>query len=100
MVLPNTHKKKVKRAIQTFKNHSIAILVGVDLHFPIPLWSKLLPQDVLMLNLVCASNDCLNVSANVFIHGHFNYNTMSFAPLGCAIQLYENLDSRKTWGEN
>ncbi len=36
MVPPNTQKRnKAERAIQTFKNHVIAILVGVDPCFPI-----------------------------------------------------------------
>ncbi len=77
MVAPDTHKRnKAEMAIQTFKNHFIAILVGVDLCFPISLWGKLPPQAILTLNLVCPSNVCLNVSAHAFMHGQFDYNTM------------------------
>ncbi len=101
MELPNTYRRnKAETAIQTFKNHSIAILTGVDPRFPILLWSKLLPQAVLSLNLVCPPNVCLNVSAHAFMHGQFDYNTMPLGILGCAIHLYMKPYRHKTWGKH
>ncbi len=39
LVPPDTHQRNLaERAIQTFKNHFIAILSGVDESFPMPLW--------------------------------------------------------------
>ncbi len=89
MVLPNTHRiNKAERAIQTLKNYFIAIIAGVDTRFPISLWSKLLTQAVLKLNLACPFNVFPNVSAHSFMHGQFDYNAMPLDPLGCAVQLY------------
>ena len=51
---PDTHRSNLaERAIQTFKNHFVSILLGVDRSFLIKLWDRLLPQAVLTLNL-CA----------------------------------------------
>ncbi len=39
LVLPDTHRRNLaERAIQTFKNHFISILAGVDKLFPMQLW--------------------------------------------------------------
>jgi hypothetical protein len=44
---PDTHRSNLaERAIQTFKNHFVSILSGVDKSFPIKLWDRLLPQAV------------------------------------------------------
>ena len=89
MVPPDTHRRNIaERAIQTLKNHFIAILSGVNPRCPISLWSKLIPQIVLTLNLLRPSNVCPNVSAYTFMNG------------GCAVQLYVKPDRRKTWGEH
>ena len=101
MVPPDTHRQNIaERAIQTFKNHFISILSGVDPRFPISLWSKLIPQAVLTLNLLRPSNVCPNVSAHAFMHGQFDYNAMPLAPLGCAVQLYLKPHRRKSWGQH
>jgi hypothetical protein len=57
LVLPGNHLQNlVERAIQTFKNHSKAIIEGVDDNFPMNLRGRLLPQTVLTLNLLQQSN--------------------------------------------
>ncbi len=53
LVPPDNHRQNLaERAIQTFKNHFKAILVGIDDTFPMQLWDRLLPQAVLTLNLL------------------------------------------------
>ena len=89
MVPPDTHRRNIaERAIQTFKDHFIAILSGVDEQFPIYLWSKLLPQAILTLNLLRPSNIAPKVSAHAYMHGQFDFNAMPLAPMGCSIQMY------------
>ena len=45
LVPPDTHRRNLaERAIQTFKNHFVAILAGVDESFPMYLWDRLLPH--------------------------------------------------------
>ena len=53
LLLPDVHRRNAaERAIQTFKAHFLAILVGVDSAFPSSLWDTLLPQIELTLNLL------------------------------------------------
>jgi hypothetical protein len=53
LIPPDMHRCNLsKQAIQTFKNHFISILAGVDPSFPMYLWDRLIPQAVLMLNLL------------------------------------------------
>ncbi len=101
LVPPDNHRRNLaERAIQTFKNHFKAILAGVDDSFPMRLWGKLLPQTVLMLNLLRQSNVAPTVSAYQYVHGNFDYNKMPLAPMGCVVQLYENNNRRGTWADN
>lgn len=42
LVPPDTHRRNLaERGIQTFKNHFVAVLSGVDKSFPMPLWDRL-----------------------------------------------------------
>ena len=101
LVPPDTHRRNIaERARQTFKNHYIAILAGLDPQFPIFLWSKLLPQTVLTLNLVRPSNVAPNVSAYAYMHGQFDFNVTPLAPLGCPVQLYLKPHRRKSWAKH
>ena len=53
LVEPDNHRvNAAKRAIQTFKNHFIAELATVDVHFPLQLWCYLLQQAELTINLL------------------------------------------------
>ena len=38
LVPPDTHRRNLERAIQTFKSHFISIWAGVDPNFPMNLW--------------------------------------------------------------
>jgi hypothetical protein len=50
---PHCHRRNAaKRAICTFKNHFIAGLCSTNRDFPLNLWDKLLPQCLLILNLL------------------------------------------------
>ncbi len=48
----NHHRNCAKKAIQTFKDHFVAILCGVDKEFPLNLWDLLLPQAENTLNML------------------------------------------------
>ncbi len=89
LVPPNTHCCNLaERAIQTFKPHFIANLVGVDPSFPMYPWDRLLPQTVLTLNLLRRAKDNPAVLAYEYVHGAFDYNKM-LAPLRCAVQMHD-----------
>jgi len=99
LVPPDTHRRNLaERAIQTFKQHFISILAGVDSSFPIKCWDRLLPQTVLTLNLLRQSNLMPELSAYAFRHGAFDYNKTPLAPLGCAVQVHNTIERRHTWG--
>ena len=42
--LHNHHCNRAKKAIQTFKDHFVAILCGANKEFPLNLWDLVLPQ--------------------------------------------------------
>jgi hypothetical protein len=49
---PGDHRlNHAERAIQTFKNHFIAILYGTDSNFPAKQWDRLIKQAVMTLNM-------------------------------------------------
>jgi len=101
LVPPDNHRRNLaERAIQTFKSHFKSILAGVDDTFPMRLWDRLLPQTVLTLNLLRQSNAVPTISAWQYVHGHFDYNKMPLAPMGCAVQLFQNSERRTSWGAN
>ncbi len=101
LVPPDNHRCNLaERAIQTFKSHFKAIITGVDDLFPMILWDKLLPQVTLTLNLLRQSNVAPTVSAYTYVNGPFNYNAIPLGPMGCAVQIHESTNRRKTWAEN
>ncbi len=101
LVPPDTHRSNLaERAIQTFKNHFISILSGVDKNFPIRLWDRLLPQAVLTLNLLRHANANPNVSAHHYVHGVFDYNATPLGPMGCAVQILNSKERRQSWEEH
>jgi hypothetical protein len=101
LVPPDNHRRNLaERAIQTFKNHFKSVIAGVDESFPMRIWDKILPQVFLTLNLLRQLNVAATVSAYAYINGPFDYNAMPLAPMGCAVQIDESRNRRKTWAEN
>ena len=97
-VPPGCHRRNIaEAAIKNFKNHFVAILSGTDPAFPVTLWDKLLPQAELTTNLLRQSNTVPTVSAQAHLFGTFDFNRMPLAPMGCAVQVHEDADKRKTW---
>ncbi len=100
LVPPDTHRSNLaERAIQTFKNHFVSILSGVDKSFPIHLWDRLIPQAVITLNLLHQSHADPNVSAHEYAHGPFDYNATPLKPMGCAVQILNSPERRHSWEE-
>jgi hypothetical protein len=101
LVPPDNHRRNLaERAIQTFKNHFKSVLAGVDDTFPMRLWDRLLPQTILTLNLLRQSNAAPTISAWQYVHGHFDYNKMPLAPMGCAVQIHQGSERRASWAAN
>jgi hypothetical protein len=98
LVPPHIHRRNIaERAIQTWKDHFIAIMSGVDQTFPKNMWDLLIPQAELTLNLLRQSNVTPKISAYAHLHGPFEYNNHPLAPMGTAVQMHEKPSQRKTW---
>ena len=95
------HRRNIaKRAIQTYKGHFIATMAGVLDDFPIYQWYKLVPQNLLTLNLLQQSHMAPNISAYAYHYGNFDYNRMPLVPMGCAVQFHIKPNRRRSWGEH
>ncbi len=98
LVPPDCHCCNIaERAIQTFKNHFMLILSGVNDRFPLSLWCHLVHPAELTVNLLHQSNITPKVSAYAHVHGQHNYMTWPFALLGCAIMTHVKPKNRRTW---
>jgi hypothetical protein len=86
-----------KRTIQTFKSHFLAIIAGLPSAFPRYLWSLLLPQIELTLNLLHQSSVMPSMSAWAHFNGPFNYNATPLLPLGCPVIIHNKPATRRTW---
>jgi hypothetical protein len=90
-------RSKVKRAIQTFKNHFIAGLCSVYPTFPLHLRDKLLQQCEITLNLLRPSRINPKLSAYAPVYGVFDYNRTPLAPPGIKILAYIRPNKCKSW---
>ena len=98
LVEPHCHRANLaERAIQTFKNHLIAILCSTNKDFPIHLWDHLLPQVVLTLNILRSSRINPRLSAEAQLNGDFDFNKTHLAPPGTKSIVYEDADTRGSW---
>ena len=60
LVPPNDHRRNVaKKAIQTWKDHIIAVLSGTADKFPLHLWCQLISHMEQQLNLLWHGSGCL-----------------------------------------
>ena len=72
MVTPYDYSRKiVEKFIQTFRNHLVSILCGMDDNFPMHLWELMLQQAGLTLNLLRNSRLVPTITAyNIFYGTH------------------------------
>ncbi len=98
IVPPDCHRRNMaERAIQTFKNHFVAILSGVDDRFPLSLWCYLVQPAELTVNLLRQSNVVPKITAYAHVHGQHDYMKCPFAPLGCLVMAHVKPKNRQTW---
>ena len=63
-----------RKAIQTLKNHLIAGLCTCDSRYPGRRWNRIIPQEILPMNLFRASKRNPYFSAYAAMFGEFNIN--------------------------
>jgi hypothetical protein len=98
LVPSDCHRRNIaERAIQTFKNHFVAILSGVEDRFPLSLWCHLVRPAKLTINLLQQSNVVPKILAYAHVHRQHNYMKRPFAPLGCAVMAHVKPKNRQSW---
>ena len=101
LVPPGNHRRNIaERAIQTAKNHFVAVLCGSHHDFPMQLWWRLLTQAEWQMNMIGQSNVAPNVSEYAHIHGQCDYMRHPWAPVGCPFQVQNIEDKRKNWDKH
>jgi hypothetical protein len=98
LVPPNCHRRNAaERAIHTFNEHFVSVLVSVDPDFPLHLWDRILPEAEMTLNLLRKSRQHPKLSAAAYYHCMVDYNNTDFASPGCKIISHEKPSERSTW---
>ena len=98
LVAPHNHRANAaERAIQTFKNHFISGLSGLDPQFPIKQWDRLLNQATITLNLLRSSRINPKLSAQAFLYGPFDFTSTPLAPPGTRVVAHTKPSQRKSW---
>eukprot|EP00536_Pseudo-nitzschia_multiseries_P014225 jgi/Psemu1/37964/gm1.37964_g len=98
---PGDHRlNHAERAIQTFKNHLITGLNGVDDDFPVDDWDLLIPQALITLNLSQVSHTQPRLSAYELQRGVYDYNKHPLAPMGCRVIIHDRAQERGAWQDH
>ena len=72
----------------------------MDEPFPMHLWDCLLVQAEIAINLLRQLNVVSKVLAYAYMNGPYDFNKMPLAPMGCAVQIHENSERRRSWAAN
>jgi len=81
----------------TFKNNFVAGLCTTDKTFLLHLWDKLIPQAILMLNLMHGSRINPNLSAWAQVHGNYDFNKTPIVPTEIKVLIHKKPSNRTTW---
>jgi hypothetical protein len=98
LVPPYSHiRNSVERATISFKDHLIASLCSTYKSFPVHLWDRIMPQEVITLNMLRTSriNPKLSVATHLF--GQYDFNRAPMAPPGTRIIAHETPGRRRKW---
>eukprot|EP00804_Cyclotella_cryptica_P001906 CCRYP_007349-RB/>CCRYP_007349-RB protein AED:0.31 eAED:0.31 QI:0/-1/0/1/-1/1/1/0/639 len=101
LVPPDDHRRNVaEKAIQTWKDHFVAVLSGTADKFPLHLWCQLIPHMERQLNLLRQSNANPRISAYAHLYGPHDYNASPFVPLGMEALVHDKPHRRKTFAQH
>ena len=98
LVPPNMRQRNAaERAIQTFKNHFIAVICSVNPNLPLKLLERLLDKATTTFNMMLKSRINPNISSREQLFGIFNFNCTPFAPPGTRILFHDKPEKRATY---
>ena len=101
LAAPHDHQlNSAERAVNTFNNQFLTILAGCDKLLPKYQWCQLVPQAVVILNVLQQSRISFKLSTHNQVFGKFNFQQTRLAPLGTKVITHERPDQRKTWHKN
>eukprot|EP00804_Cyclotella_cryptica_P007757 CCRYP_001358-RA/>CCRYP_001358-RA protein AED:0.08 eAED:0.05 QI:0/0/0/1/0/0/4/0/1076 len=101
LVPPGDHRRNIaEKAIQTWKDHFIAVISGTGAKFPLHLWCQLLPQMERQLCLLRQSNAYPHISSHAHLYGHHDYNAHPFVPLGMEALVHDKPHRRKSFAQH
>jgi hypothetical protein len=75
----------------------IAGLCSTDKSFHMHLWDRLLPQAVIILNMLRTPRINPKLSASTHIYGQYDFNRAPMAPPGTIFIAHETTNRRRTW---
>ena len=92
------HWRKIsKKALQTFEDHLVVMLHGVEDSFPLHLWDRLLPQVERSLSLLRQTNIHKYLMTYTNLYRSHDYNQTPYALVGCTLQMNAKLGKRNSW---
>ena len=101
LVTPGDHRLlSAERAIQTFKNYFISICSDMHSHFLKRALHHALYQIVITLNMLQPLYLNPDISAYMQVHGNYNFNKHSLAPVGCKIIIHNQKNKRPPWSDH
>jgi hypothetical protein len=101
LVPPDDHRRNVaEKAIQTWKDHFIAVLSSTADKFPLHLWCQLIPHMERQLYLLRQSNANPKISAYANLYGPHDYNAIPFVPLGMEALVHDTPTRCKTYAQH
>eukprot|EP00804_Cyclotella_cryptica_P012520 CCRYP_017704-RB/>CCRYP_017704-RB protein AED:0.24 eAED:0.24 QI:0/0/0/1/0.5/0.33/3/0/909 len=101
LVPPDDHRRNVaEKAIQTWKDHFVAVISGTAAKFPLHLWCQLIPHMERQLNLLRQSNANPKISAYAHLYGPHDYNPAPFVPIGMEALVHDKPHRRKTYAQH
>ena len=88
-----------EQAIKTFKSYFKSARAGTDPSFPANGWDLLIPQTLLILNLIQLS--CINpaISAYNQIHGIFDFNATPLSIPGIKVCVHDRPTINRLWAD-
>ena len=101
LVPPDNHRRNLaEKAIQTWKDHFVAVLSGTADSFPMHLWDRVLRQAELQLAMLRQTNTNPKVSTYTQLYGPHNYNAKPFVPIGMEAMVHDKPNKRKTFAQH
>ena len=96
LVPPDNHRRNIaEKAIQTWKDHFVAIPSGASATFPMHLWCRIIPQVERQLQLLIVTNINPTISTYTHLHGPHNYNAQPWVPVGMEAMIRDKSNKRK-----